>query len=106
MILRVTRARIKPNMEAAVFELLRAAADGLTRPRGMQLLVIGRRRMEGWTELVATTIWDDVEAIRASMGAAYEEAQFFPALDALVESPSVEHFETVLHGWEELLSGS
>jgi hypothetical protein len=91
-------------MEAEVFALLREASAGLSRPRGMQLLVIARRRLEGSTELVATSIWDDVDAIRAAMGAAYEEAHFFPALDALVEDPSVEHFETVLHGWEELLS--
>ncbi|HEV7809322.1 MAG TPA: hypothetical protein VGO64_01880 [Candidatus Limnocylindrales bacterium] len=91
-------------MESEVFTLLREGAAGLPRPRGMQLLVIARRRTEGSTELVATSIWDDVEAIRASMGAAYQEPHFFPALDALVEDPSVAHFETVLHGWEDLLS--
>jgi hypothetical protein len=105
VILRITRARIKPNMEAEVFRLLREAATGLIRPRGMQLLVMARRRINGSTELTATTIWDNVEAIRAAMGPEFEAPHFFPALDALLEDPSVEHFETVLHGWEELVSG-
>lgn len=102
MIVRISRARIKPQTESAVFEVLRAATAGNTRPPGMHSIMIGRRMDDSGNELVAITVWTDVEALQASMGPNYQTAQFFPALDAYLLDPSVEHFETVVDTFEDL----
>lgn len=102
MIVRITRARIKPQTESAVFEVLRAATAESSRPPGMHSLMIGRRMDDTGNELVAITVWTDVEALQKTMGSAYQTAQFFPALDAYLLDATVEHFETVVETFEDL----
>jgi quinol monooxygenase YgiN len=104
MIVRISRARIKPQSESAVFDVLRGATADNTRPPGMHSIMIGRRMDETGNELIAITVWTDVEALQSVMGQGYQTAQFFPALDPYLLDPTVEHFETVVETFEDLKS--
>ena len=104
MIVRIARARIKPQAESAVFDVLRAATADDSRPPGMHSMMIGRRMDESGNELVAITVWTDVEALQSVMGPGYQTAQFFPALDPFLLDATVEHFETVVERFEDLTS--
>jgi heme-degrading monooxygenase HmoA len=102
MIVRVTRAQIKQNSEPAVFEILRDASKGVSRPPGMEGLHIGRRMGVRANELISVTIWTDIEALRAAMGTSMEVAAFLPQLEPHLVGGTVEHFETVIDRFENL----
>lgn len=102
MIVRVTRARIKPNSEAAVFEILRDVSKGIERPPGMEALYFGRRMGARGNELISVTIWTDLDALRAAMGTSMEVAAFLPQLQPSLVEATVEHFETIVDRFEEL----
>jgi heme-degrading monooxygenase HmoA len=57
VIVRISRARIKPNSEAAAFQILREASSGFDRPQGLEALFISRRMATTGNELVAITVW-------------------------------------------------
>ena len=102
MIVRVTRAKIRPNAEASVFTILRDVSKGVSRPPGMEALHFGRRMSSQGNELVSITIWTNIEALQAAMGTSMEVAAFLPQLQPHLAEASVEHFETIVDRFEEL----
>ena len=104
MIVRISRARIKPNSEAAAFQILREASSGFDRPQGLEALFISRRMATTGNELVAITVWADIEAMIAVMTDDWQRPRFLPTLDPLLEDASVEHYETIVEDFEDLKS--
>jgi hypothetical protein len=102
MILRLERARVLPNGEARVFELVRASAANRVRPRGLEAVYIARKLAHGSVELVAISVWDDLERLIAGIGPHWEQVQVPPGLEGFLEDQSVEHLETVVAGFEDL----
>jgi heme-degrading monooxygenase HmoA len=102
MIVRVTRAKIRPNAESAVFEILRRVSTGVRRPDGMDSLHFGRRMSASGNELISITIWTDLAALEAAMGTSMEVAAFLPELQPYLLEGTVEHFETITDRFEEL----
>ena len=104
MIVRISRARIKPNSESAAFQILRDAAGTTTQPPGLEALFLARRMADSGNELVAVTVWLDLESMTAVMSDDWQRPRFLPSLDPLLEDASVEHFETVAEAYEGLKS--
>jgi hypothetical protein len=102
MIIRLSRATIRPNSEPSVFEILRAATESVARPAGLVTLSIGRRMTAAGNDLIAVTIWESVEALVDAYGPTWRQSGFPPALEPYLEDPSTEHYETVIDAWEEL----
>jgi hypothetical protein len=104
MIVRLTRGKIRAGNEAQAFEQLRATVANAPRTDGLEQFVIARRIVDGRLELLAVTTWRDLDAMRAVMGDDWMTPSFSPALDALIESSSVDHFETIAEGYQALAS--
>jgi hypothetical protein len=102
VIVRISRARIKPNNESAAFQILRDAASATEAPPGLEALFLGRRMADGGNELVAVTVWQDLESMTAVMSDDWQRPRFLPSLDPFLEEASVEHFETVAEAYEGL----
>ena len=102
MIIRITRARIRPNAEAQVFAILREVSTGVKRPGGMTALHFGRRMSVEGNQLISITIWDDIDTLQAAMGTSMEVAAFLPQLQPYLMDSTVEHFETIVDRFEEL----
>ena len=68
----------------------------------MEAMFIGRRTGADADELVAITVWRDLDALIAIFGSSWSEPSFFPELrDAIIDS-TVEHFETIAERYEDL----
>ena len=102
MIVRISRARIKPNNEAAAFQILREASGATARPPGLEALFISRRMAESGNELLAITVWSDLEAMTSVLTDDWQRPRFLATLDPLLEDPSVEHYETIVEDYEAL----
>jgi hypothetical protein len=104
MIVRLSRARLRGDREDGTFEFLRKASSAGPRPEGMEAMFIGRRTGADADELVAITVWRDLDALIAIFGPSWSEPSFFPELkDAIIDS-TVEHFETIVERYEDLSS--
>jgi hypothetical protein len=102
MIVRLSRARLRRDREDGAFEFLRKASSAGPRPDGMEAMFIGRRTGADADEIVAITVWRDLDALVAIFGASWSEPGFFPELkDAIIDS-TVEHFETIAERYEDL----
>lgn len=102
MIVRVSRARLRRDREAGAFEFLRKAASADPRPDGMEAMFIGRRTGNEADEIVAITVWRDLETLIAVLGPTWAEPSFFPELQAAIIDSTVEHFETIVERYEDL----
>jgi hypothetical protein len=102
VIVRISRARIKPNNEAAAFQILREGSAGTARPPGLEALFLARRMSSAGDELLAVTVWSDLESMIAVMSDDWQHPRFLPSLDPLLEDASVEHFETIVESYETL----
>jgi quinol monooxygenase YgiN len=102
MIVRITRARIRPRNEAAAFELLRTFAASTRTPDGLDSIHVGRRATVVGDELVAVTVWRDLEALQDSLGPDFEKPGFVPELDRLLEDVTVELYETIVDQFEDI----
>jgi hypothetical protein len=102
MITRITRGTLRPNSEARVFEILREATGSSGRPKGMLAMSISRNVGEKNVELVAVTVWDDLESMAAVMGPHYREAAWLPGLGEHITSSSTELLETVVSTFDDL----
>lgn len=102
MIVRISRARIKPNSEAAAFQILREGSDAFGRPPGLEALFISRRMAATGNELVAISVWADLDATTAVLTDDWQRPRFLPTLDPLFGEASVEHYETVVENFDEL----
>jgi hypothetical protein len=102
MIVRLSRARLRRNREDGAFEFLRKASSAGPRPAGMEAMFIGRRTGAEADEIVAITVWRDLDTLIAIFGPSWSEPSFFPELkDAIIDS-TVEHFETIAERYEDL----
>lgn len=104
MIVRITRAAIRPNSEAAAFSILRDATAATGRPDGLEAVFIARRGSGKLNELVAVTVWRDADALTSVIGPGWEKPAFLPALDPLLIDATVDHYETVAEAYEDLLT--
>ena len=104
MLVRVNRARLKPGVEDAVFELLRAQAAQRARVHGLISLTIARRMDDGGPEeLVAITFWEDLDSLISAMGPDWYRSAPFPGLAEHIDEATVDHFETVISSYSQLL---
>lgn len=101
MIVRVSRARLRRDREDGAFEFLRKAASG-GRPDGMEAMFIGRRTGTDADEVVAITVWRDLDALIATFGPTWSEPSFYVELQAAILDSTVEHFETIAERYEDL----
>lgn len=104
MIIRLTRAGIRPEREAEAFAILRTFTSGLARPDGMEALFLGRRTSARQDDLVAITVWRDMASLQAALGSGWHRASFLPELDPMLIDATVEHFESIVEVFEELQS--
>jgi hypothetical protein len=104
VIIRVTRSQIRSGSEEQVIALVRAATSGGAVPAGLEDVHIGRR-MEGSAEqLIAISVWKDLRSLVETLGPNWSEPTSLPGLDAFVESTTVDHFESLIDSYEELLA--
>jgi hypothetical protein len=102
MIVRLSRARLRRDREDGAFEFLRKASSAGPKPAGMEAMFIGRRTGADADEIVAITVWHDLDALISILGPSWSEPSFFPELnDAIIDS-TVEHFETIAERFEDL----
>lgn len=103
MITRITRGTLHRNSEARVFEVLRTAFEGAPRPPGLRSFTLNRRVTSRSTvELVAITVWDDVESMEATIGPRWREPSWLPGLEGSIDEQSVDILEAVVFGYEHL----
>jgi hypothetical protein len=102
VIIRITRAKIRPNAEPQVFAILREVSKGVRQPAGMNALYFGRRMSVDGNQLMSLTIWDDIATLQSAMGTSMEVAAFLPQLQPYLMEATVEHFETIVDRFEEL----
>ncbi|HET7677223.1 MAG TPA: antibiotic biosynthesis monooxygenase [Candidatus Limnocylindrales bacterium] len=96
-LLRVYRARIRPGKEEQAMEFARQTARrrAASRP-GLVSIHVGRRLGDdGREELIAVTIWQDLQALQSAVGADWEEPYFVPGLTDILEDATVDHFEAM-----------
>ena len=102
MITRITRGSLRPNSEARVFEILRDAAGSTnSRPKGLLGMSISRNVGEKGVELVAVTVWSDLESMAAVMGPNWREAAWLPGLADHIVDSRTELLETVVSTFED-----
>ena len=110
MIVRVTRARVRPGKEQHVVDTLReAASQAGPAPEGLRALVIGRRASTNGTrseQIVGISVWDDLASLTTAMGPNWAQPGTLPGLEEYVEASEVEHFETLVDSVQELFSNS
>jgi hypothetical protein len=104
LIVRITRAAIRPNSEAVAFGILRDATAATGRPNGLEAVFIARRGNGKLNELVAVTVWRDAETLTAVLGPGWENPAFLPALDPLLIDATVDHYETVAESYEDIMA--
>jgi predicted TIM-barrel fold metal-dependent hydrolase len=102
MIVRLSRARLRRDREDGAFEFLRKASSAGPKPPGMEAMFIGRRTSADADEIVAITVWHDLDALISIFGPSWSEPSFFPELDDAIIDASVEHFETIAERYEDL----
>ena len=103
VIIRISRGRVRPGTEGDVFARLRAATEERGRPEGLNALFIGRHLTAEGLELVAITVWADVEALISVVGEGWESPKWLAGLEDLVTDSSVEHLETAVEDFEAFI---
>jgi len=99
---RLSRARLRRDREDGAFEFLRTAASSGPGPEGMEAMFIGRRTGTDADELLAITVWRDLDTLIATFGPKWSEPSFFAELQGAIIDSSVEHFETIAERYEDL----
>ena len=102
VIIRISRGRIRAGTEAEVFARLRGASEAGGLPAGLEAFFVGRHLTADGLEMVAITVWSDIEALIGVMGDGWESPRWLAGVDELVTHSSVEHFETALEDFEAL----
>jgi heme-degrading monooxygenase HmoA len=103
VIVRISRAEVVQDAEAAVFRILRESAADVARPTGLQGLVVARHvAAAGGVELLSITLWQDSDAIAAALGDQWDRPTSLPGLEGLLTNQSVEHFEVVAAEYRDL----
>ena len=68
----------------------------------MEAMFIGRRTGAEADEIVAITVWRDLDALIATFGPSWAEPSFYAELQAAIIDSTVEHFETIAERYEDL----
>ena len=85
-----------------MFEVLRTAFEGMPQPVGLRSFTLNRHvRGTSTVELVAVTVWDDVDAMEATIGPRWREPSWIPGLEGSIDEQSVEILEAVVFGYEQ-----
>jgi hypothetical protein len=102
LIIRISRGRVRPGTEAEVFGRLRAATEGRERPAGLAALFVGRHLTADGIEVVAITVWTDVEALIGVLGSGWESPKWLGGVEELITHGTVEHLETAIEDFDRL----
>jgi heme-degrading monooxygenase HmoA len=102
MIVRIARARVRRDAEARAFEAARAISADVGKPEGLEGLLIARRSTDEGNELIAISMWSDIEPLRAAFGENFSKPGLGRLLDEFVTEPTVELYETVVESWAGL----
>jgi hypothetical protein len=105
VIVRVSRARIKPGMDEQVFALLKKRTDdGGKPPLGQRGVLIATRQADdpSGTEIFALTLWEDEDSMAAALGPDWRRAVTFASFQELLTDAESQHYETLATRWEEL----
>jgi hypothetical protein len=102
VITRVTRGTVSRNSEARVFEILREATRANPKAPGLVSVSISRQVKGDVVELLAVTIWEDLDSMAATIGPNWREPTWLPGLAEAIETGSLEILETVLSSYDEL----
>jgi heme-degrading monooxygenase HmoA len=104
VIVRISRADVVHNAEAAVFRILRDTAADVARPTGLQGLVLARHvTASGGVELLSITLWQDIDAMAVAFGERWDRPTSLAGLDGLLANQTVEHFEAVAAEYQDLV---
>ncbi len=104
VILRVTRARVRPDHEGYVLEVLRKMTASMGAIPGLRSAEFGRALEDDVMWFVAITRWDSIDAIRAVYGESWLNATILPGSEDYILETKVEHFETALDDITELVA--
>jgi hypothetical protein len=102
LITRITRGTVRPHSEQRAFDILREATRANPRPPGLLGVSISRHVVGGVTELVAVSIWRDLDAMVAVIGPGWREPTWLPGIADAIDKSSLEILETVVSSYEEL----
>jgi hypothetical protein len=100
VIVRTTRGRIRPGCEGDVFARLRAT--GAERPDGLHAYFLGRHLTSDGMELIAITVWRDVDALIEVLGEGWESPRWLADLDDLITNSTVAHWETAVEAFDPM----
>jgi heme-degrading monooxygenase HmoA len=103
MILRVTRARVRPDHEHYVLDVLREMTASMGAIPGLRSAEFGRALEDDVMWFVAITRWDSLDAIRAVYGESWLTASILPGSENYILETKVEHFETALDDITDLV---
>jgi PAS domain-containing protein len=93
-VMRILTFDVRPNVEGALFELLRELQARLT-DRGLIASHVARRATLDRTEALVVGVWRDHEAIDAATRSNPARPAFAEIIDPLVESVSIETFDSL-----------
>ena len=97
-ILRVFEVKPRTGCESALEEKLSTASIGVVRGKPGNLgYYFGRNIADGDGVLVFTSVWEDIESVKANFGDDWRESYLPPGYAALIDECSVTHFEVALH---------
>jgi hypothetical protein len=100
VIIRVTRGHVRQDAEGEVVARLRDATESRKRPEGLHALFIGRHLTASGMELIAISVWRDVNAISDVLGQGWESPKWLAGVDEHMSNSSVEHWETAVEEFD------
>ncbi len=103
MIIRVFRARLRPGKRAAYERLCETMSLPIMRAQAGCLAVsIAESAPQRPEEFAVVSVWRDLEALQAFVGARWREALILPGEADLLEIARVEHYNESYHSLIEL----
>jgi transposase/quinol monooxygenase YgiN len=107
MIIRVFRARLKPDARPAYERLCRTTSLPLMRAQeGCLAVSIGEPSPQRPAEFVVVSVWRDLERLQAFAGERWREATIMPGEADLMEVASVAHYDESYRSLIELWSAT
>ncbi len=96
MIMRIFQVTTRPGKEAAFAEFFHDTAIPLMKgTKGIVSVLPGAARAESPREFSFVMVWEDLDALKAFVGEAYDSPHIDPAEAELVESRRIGHYELV-----------
>lgn len=105
MIIRLFRARLKPDARAAYTQLCYETAIPMMQGQpGCHTAYIAPLRDESPNDFIVVSLWSDIASLRAFVGEAWTQAIIMPGEADLLETARVEHydgsFRSLMRLWE------